>query len=582
MFDVAAVARLKRQQQRAQKGMRNHVVEEAQDDDRPTLTKRGAATTGVGWRTARARVKQSPRQWHRPVLRNNAPSWWLVPPHTASAADQFDVRHSSRSVRGERLLSRMHLDKASVPATRLPTPRAAEAFEEALFSVTSNRFVEPFVPHEERSNAKPPPRAGAVAPVERPWDLNDTLWKRRAAWCDGHGFFDSAKVKNAKMSKIFEGSLASGLAKYILKNDDGDSDDDDRYGQNGLNNDSSEVNDVRDEFGAYLDTFFGIFDVYAALDGDNIHQMGLNEWTELINDCKLADEKSKHCKMSDIVLQFFAVDGGGEAKDKSLDRSEFLTCITRLAVMKYVMPGIHADVSDAVEVIFAKDIKPKLDPGLFLSPDEFRADTLYTRDVTEALVRNEASMKLLFDAVASYTRISKLGLLLGLAEWKQLMRMLGLINLDVTDRDAVLCFIMSRMAVVDSESERGQIKESNLTFEGFLEAVARMSVLKAWPTEEDLLRSGCADAGVYMLKLRKDPEKFHELMLTRNVDWGCTPPLPKWQCVENMVMMMIRSVEHLLGTGSDDEKQPALDAREMKRFGQFWTKPNVKKVNKKK
>ena len=270
MFDVAAVARLKRQQQRAQKGMRNHVVEEAQDDDRPTLTKRGAATTGVGWRTARARVKQSPRQWHRPVLRNNAPSWWLVPPHTASAADQFDVRHSSRSVRGERLLSRMHLDKASVPATRLPTPRAAEAFEEALFSVTSNRFVEPFVPHEERSNAKPPPRAGAVAPVERPWDLNDTLWKRRAAWCDGHGFFDSAKVKNAKMSKIFEGSLASGLAKYILKNDDGDSDDDDRYGQNGLNNDSSEVNDVRDEFGAYLDTFFGIFDVYAALDGDNL------------------------------------------------------------------------------------------------------------------------------------------------------------------------------------------------------------------------------------------------------------------------------------------------------------------------
>ena len=42
------------------------------------------------------------------------------------------------------------------------------------------------------------------------------------------------------------------------------------------------------------------------------------------------------------VLQFFAVDGGGESKDKSLNRSEFLTCLVRLSVMKYVMPGIHS------------------------------------------------------------------------------------------------------------------------------------------------------------------------------------------------------------------------------------------------
>ena len=233
-------------------------------------------------------------------------------------------------------------------------------------------------------------------------------------------------------------------------------------------------------------------------------------------------------------------------------------------------------------MLFAKDIKPQLDPGLFLAPDEFRADTLYTRDVTEALTRNEASMKLLFDAIANYTRFTKLGLLLGLAEWKQLMRMLGLINLDVTDRDAVLCFIMSRMSVIDGESEKGAIKESNLTFEGFLEAIARMSVLKAWPTEEDLRASLCADAGVYMLRVRKDPEKFHELMLTRNVDWGGTPPLPKWQCVEYMVLTIIRSVEQILGTGSDDVQQPKLDASEMKRWGSFWTRPNIKKTTKSK
>ena len=261
IFDVATIARLKRQQQR---GMGNQLLDAPQDDAPLSLTKRGA-TTGAGWRMARARMRQS-RQWHRPVLKNHAPGWWQVPPRTASAADAFDVRLSSRSVRGERLLSRMQLDKPSVPTTRLPSARASDAFDEALFSITSNRFVEPYVAQKERF-IRPPPRAGAVGPVTKPWDLNDSLWKRRCAWCDGHDFLDSRKIKNAKMSKIFRGSLDAGLAKYIMKHDDGDSDDDDDKSHRWM--DSSEVGDVGAEFGENLDTFFGIFDVYAALDGDN-------------------------------------------------------------------------------------------------------------------------------------------------------------------------------------------------------------------------------------------------------------------------------------------------------------------------
>jgi hypothetical protein len=86
--------------------------------------------------------------------------------------------------------------------------------------------------------------------------------------------------------------------------------------------------------------------------------------------------------------------------------------------------------------------------------------------------------------------------LLSITEWKELLKGLGLIGLDITERDARLCFACSRMAVIDGTTTRGMAKENNLPFEGFLEALCRLSMLKSLPTDAELQQYDCSDAGI--------------------------------------------------------------------------------------
>ena len=55
--------------------------------------------------------------------------------------------------------------------------------------------------------------------------------------------------------------------------------------------------------------------------------------------------------------------------------------------------------------------------------------------------------------------LKSLGVLLSLSDWKTLTRRLELIDADLTERDATLCFVNSRMAVIDGTSDRGKLKE---------------------------------------------------------------------------------------------------------------------------
>ena len=46
------------------------------------------------------------------------------------------------------------------------------------------------------------------------------------------------------------------------------------------------------------------------------------------------------------------------------------------------------------------------------------------------------------------------------------VRALDMIGADLTERDATLCFVWSRMLVVDGWTEAGHLRESDLPFEG--------------------------------------------------------------------------------------------------------------------
>ena len=129
----------------------------------------------------------------------------------------------------------------------------------------------------------------------------------------------------------------------------------------------------------------------------------------------------------------------------------------------------------------------------------------YEPAVVAVLARHEVSLKNLFAVAAGGepSLSASAGRLLSLEEWRALLKSLEFIGKDVTERDARLCFACSRMAVIDSRTQKGNDKENNLPFEGFLEALCRLSMLKALPSDEELEETGCADAGIFLQRLQE-------------------------------------------------------------------------------
>jgi len=256
---------------------------------------------------------------------------------------------------------------------------------------------------------------------------------------------------------------------------------------------------------------------------------------------------------------FIAVDassGGKDSKNKALSRHEFLTCLVRLAVMKYVMPGLTSDVSDALNSLFVNNINPHLDPTIFASPDDFRRNHLYQPAVAATLMKHEVSLRNLFNVMARVARPStakKLGLLVGLQQWKDFTRRLELIDHDLTERDTTLSFVCSRMVVIDSCTERGMVKDNTLPFEGFLEALCRAAMLKAWPTADEVAVSQHADVGSLLRYMKKEqPVQHKEMCEDRAVPWGDEPLLPVATCVENLINYLLRTVEAKINKGRPD------------------------------
>lgn len=125
------------------------------------------------------------------------------------------------------------------------------------------------------------------------------------------------------------------------------------------------------------------------------------------------------------------------------------------------------------------------------------------------------------------------------------------------------------MAVVDGRTHRGSVKENSLPFEGFMEALGRIAVLKALPTDAELAQSGCSDAGVFMQKLqastlsasfieslglRWEPgwDALTAFQRSRAAGWGETSlAQPLARCLHHTICCIIRTIEED-SHGADD------------------------------
>ena len=120
------------------------------------------------------------------------------------------------------------------------------------------------------------------------------------------------------------------------------------------------------------------------------------------------------------------------------------------------------------------------------------------------------------------------------------------------------------MLVVDGWTEKGHLRETDLPFEGFLEALCRVSTLKALPTDREIAMSGCSDAGRYMVWLRvQDEEAYHALLAERAGGWGDELRQPLARCLAHTIAIIFREMEEERKSGGRPSEVVGLTDKEI-------------------
>ena len=193
--------------------------------------------------------------------------------------------------------------------------------------------------------------------------------------------------------------------------------------------------------------------------------------------------------------------------------------------------------------------------------DSFRREHAYTELVCAALRKHEAMLRRCFGrlalqadwpassaaalrstATSSQTAAAAAAAAQGIScdAWVHGMRNFKIVGGDLSERDALNCFIWSRMVVENAATVRGQAREHTLPFEGWLEAVCHLATLKALPTEAEMEASGSVDAGEHMLKLMNanDPSEYERALKERGRAWCSEPPRDLARCVEHTIAIL--------------------------------------------
>jgi hypothetical protein len=478
-----------------------------------------------------------------------------------------------------------------------PVPRAAVIASASTamkaFQEQRRTFIRPWYVIAGKLNAP------VVTKVEGPFDLTKTIWAPRKEWSDAKDFVDHEDILFQRFSADWRRALPLGLVKMIMCQD----------GDDGVHQDGDGVPDEVDEVGAVLlmnhewcTMAFNFFCSATRLGDENLDEMGFEGWNQFAEDAKLVNRQSKHCQPKHVGMIFKEIDAMGrmmarradaetnraqeEAQQQAeaqrrrghsgvvaprsspragvqtvedikgnhghsahnarpaLSRVQFMVGLVRMAVAKYIMPGDCDDLSEAVQLLFQSCIRPAL-RHVLVPPDEFRREVAYTPELTAVLCKHESSLRLLF---AQLCLLSGHKLLCGLLTWRRFLAAAGLSGTDLSLADGTLCFQWSIMCVVDGQTRGGRLKETCLPFEGWIEALCRVAMLKATPTDAEIADAGMLDGGQYMTLITADPRhgaKLNSLLRERSGVFGKLPQgQPLDRCVEHVLTMIIRRIQN--------------------------------------
>ena len=260
-----------------------------------------------------------------------------------------------------------------------------------------------------------------------------------------------------------------------------------------------EMKEVRQVLWSCYSTIMDAFEFYSVM-GTSVTQaysIGLNAFSDFVDDCKIVDKATCSRKDIDTIFIVANLEEDKQSKtnkandDRALMRFEFLDCVVRIAIAKYLKSGVTNDVSDALKMLCEQNIKANLGPEALHDSNDFRRERMYFEDVDKVYFKHIKKLKMIFDVFAS----PKVGFsqqsLMTLEEWCKFMKMLDLFDEDFTQREAKLAFAWSQMAVADEVRRR--VPFTCITFEDFMEALARVCDMKALPTDKELNGAPVAD-----------------------------------------------------------------------------------------
>ena len=204
-----------------------------------------------------------------------------------------------------------------------------------------------------------------------------------------------------------------------------------------------------------------------------------------------------------------------------------------------------------------KDIGTKVsDTGLPLlgkipfPTNEFRK-LCYSEKVTRVIEEKLSSLRALY---TYYAKGPKGETYMSYNDWLCFCNDLQLIDEHFTQREATLCYTLSRTHVLDEENEKTRKTITNHCFQDFCECLVRASLEMPFPTDLEIRRSGFPDAGTFLLDLKKDDSDYEQFR-ARHPECASSfdrPPQKPHRCVAHLISLLIRTVEGGTERGEDD------------------------------
>ena len=97
-----------------------------------------------------------------------------------------------------------------------------------------------------------------------------------------------------------------------------------------------------------------------------------------------------------------------------------------------------------------------------------------------------------------------------------------------------MIFLWSRIRSTTDHSVQAYSRLRHLTFHDFLEALVRLSMLIALPTNDDLQETGAVDAGQFLISLyAASPTQYARFVEERGGRWDREPRQKIWKCFDH-------------------------------------------------